>query len=322
VSEVLNDGATVTDIARRHGVARQTVHGWLHRYAAAGLAGLADRTSKPLSGPHQMPPSVEARIVELRRQHPGWEPRTILYWLDKDGVEPSPGRTSVERCLVRHGLVTPQARNRKRSDYKRRERSRAMELWQMDIVGVVRLADGSEAKIVSGIDDHSRCVISAAVVARATAQPVCNALQLAIARHGAPEAILTDNGKVFTARFGPGPGPVLFDRICRDNDVKHSLTAPRSPTTTGKVERWHKTLRAEFLTGKVFGDLADAQNQLDARVQHYNHERCSTTTTSGRTSRSAGSRPTSGSSSPLRPPRRQGSPSRPSRTPRRPGHGG
>jgi len=273
VLEVLNDGATVTDVARRHGVARQTVHGWLRRYAAGGLAGLADATSKPLSCPHQMAPAVEARIVELRRQHPGWGPRTILFWLDKEGLEPVPGRTSVERCLIRHGLVTPQARKRKRSDYKRWERSRAMELWQMDIVGGVALADGSEAKIVSGIDDHSRFVISAAVVARATAQPVCDALQAAIARHGAPEAILTDNGKVFTARFGPGPGPVLFDRICRDNDIKHILTAPRSPTTTGKVERWHKTLRAEFLTGKVFADLAEAQARLDAWVRHYNHER-------------------------------------------------
>ncbi len=184
-----------------------------------------------------------------------------------------PGRTSVERCLVRHGLVTPKARRRKRSDYKRWERARAMELWQLDIVGGARLANGSEAKIVSGIDDHSRFVVSAQVVDRATARPVCDALELAMARHGVPQAILTDNGKVFTARFGPGPGPVLFDRICQDNSVKHLLTAPRSPTTTGKVERWHKTLRAEFLTGKVFESLADAQAQLDGWVQHYNHVR-------------------------------------------------
>jgi transposase InsO family protein len=216
VLEVLNDGAAVLDVARRHGVARQTVHDWLRRYAKGGLAGLADKTSRPLSCPHQMGPVVEAKIIEMRRAHPGWGPRTIVFWLERAGVEPLPGRTSVERCLIRHGLVTPQARKRKRSDYKRWERARAMELWQMDIVGGVRLAEGSEAKIVSGIDDHSRFVISAAVVERATARPVCDALEAAIARHGAPEAILTDNGKVFTARFGPGPGPVLFDRICRD----------------------------------------------------------------------------------------------------------
>ena len=52
----------------------------------------------------------------------------------------------MERCLIRHGLVTPQARQRKRSDYKRWERSRAMELWQMDIVGGVRIVDGSRGE--------------------------------------------------------------------------------------------------------------------------------------------------------------------------------
>ena len=273
VLEVLNDGVSVTDVARRYGVARQTVHEWLGKYASEGLRGLADRSSRPLSCPHQMDPVLEARVVEMRRAHPGWGPRTILFWLGREGIEPLPGRTSVERCLVRHGLVTPQARRRKRSDYKRWERSRAMELWQMDIVGGVRIVDGSEAKIVSGIDDHSRFVVSAHVVARATARPVCDALESAMARHGTPEAVLTDNGKVFTARFGPGPGPVRFDRICTNNGITHILTAPRSPTTTGKIERWHKTLRREFLDGKVFASIADAQTQLDEWVAHYNHER-------------------------------------------------
>jgi hypothetical protein len=148
-----------------------------------------------------------------------------------------------------------------------------MELWQMDIVGGVRLADGSEAKIVSGIDDHSRFCVSAYVVARATARPTCDALAFAMRTHGLPEQILTDNGKVFTGRFGPGTGEVLFDRICRENGIKHILTAPRSPTTTGKVERWHKTLRREFLNGKVFDSIQDAQAQLDAWVRTYNHER-------------------------------------------------
>ena len=89
---------------------------------------------------------------------------------------PVPGRSSIYRCLIRQGLVTPEARKRRREDYKRWERSRSMELWQMDIVGGVMLAGGGEAKIVSGIDDHSRFIISAHVVARATARPTCDAL--------------------------------------------------------------------------------------------------------------------------------------------------
>ena len=277
VLEVL-EGATVTDVARRFGVARQTVHVWLTRYAAHGLAGLADASSKPQSCPHQMVPAIEARIVAMRNEHPDWGPRTILYWLDREGADPLPGRTSIERCLIRHGLVSRTPRRRRRSDYKRWERSKSMELWQMDIVGGVRIVDPdtgevTEAKIVSGIDDHSRFVVSAKVVARATARPVCDALEEALARHGVPDAILTDNGKVFTARFGSGPGPVLFDRICVNNGIKHILTAPRSPTTTGKVERWHRTLREKFLAGRVFSSIEEAQAALDTWVHEYNHDR-------------------------------------------------
>ena len=175
VLEVLNDGATVIDVARRRGVSRQTVHAWLKKYANEGLAGLADGSARPLSCPHQMCPVVEARIVELRREHPGWGPRSIGHQLARDGVEPVPGRSSIYRCLVRHRLITPEARKRKRSDYVRWERSKAMELWQMDIVGGVKIVGQPDAKIVSGIDDHSRFVISARVVARATARPTCTA---------------------------------------------------------------------------------------------------------------------------------------------------
>jgi transposase len=102
VLEVLS-GAAVTGVARRFGVARQTVHVWLRRYAASGLAGLVDVSSRPGSCPHQMAAVVEARVVELRQAHPGWGPRTILHQLGEEGVDPLPGRSSVYRCLVRHG---------------------------------------------------------------------------------------------------------------------------------------------------------------------------------------------------------------------------
>jgi transposase InsO family protein len=271
VMEVL-DGASVTDVATGNGVVRQTVHDWVRRYANHGLAGLADRSSKPESCPHQMAAAVEVRIVELRRAHPAWGQRTILFHLTKEGVEPLPALSSVYRCLVRHGLVEPTKRKRRREDYKRWERSRAMELWQMDIVGRFHLADGTEVSMVSGIDDHSRFCVCARLVARATARPVCDALAFAMRAHGVPDQILTDNGKVFTARFGLGPGPVLFDRICNENGVRHLLTAPYSPTTTGKVERFHRTLRAEFFgpNDYRFATIAEAQAALDVWVVEYN----------------------------------------------------
>ena len=275
VLEVL-EGASVIEVARRYGVTRQTVHEWLRRYASGGgLGGLADRSSRPASCPHQMPAVVAAAAVAMRRAHPAWGPDRIRWQLARDGVEPLPGRSSIYRALVRHGLVDAKKRRRRRADYRRWERSRSMELWQMDVMGRLLLCDGRECKVVTGIDDHSRFVVCAKIVGRATASPVCGALLEALRRHGIPEQILTDNGKVFTARFGLGPGPVMFDKVCNDNGIKHLLTAPYSPTTTGKIERLHKTIRAEFLTehDRKHTTIEDAQTALDAWVLEYNTER-------------------------------------------------
>ncbi len=275
VLEVLA-GATVTDVALRYGVVRQTVHGWLRRYAGeGGLGGLADRSSRPDSCPHQMPAPVEAIVVAMRRAHPAWGPDRIRWQLERDGVSPLPSRSSVYRALRRHGLVEASKRKRRREDYRRWERGRSMELWQMDVMGRAFLADGRECKVVTGIDDHSRFVVCAKVVARATARPVVAALVQALRRHGIPEQVLTDNGKVFTARFGLGPGPVLFDKVCHDNGIKHLLTAPYSPTTTGKIERFHKTLRAEFLLehDRRHASVEELQAAVDVWVEQYNTER-------------------------------------------------
>jgi transposase InsO family protein len=281
VLEVLDEGIAVTEVARRYGVARQTVHQWLARYANdGGLGGLADRSSRPDSCPHQMPAVIEAQIVGIRRGHPGWGPSRILFELERAGADPLPGRSAVYRALVRHNLVEGRKRRRRREDYRRWERSTAMQLWQMDVMGRVFLAGGQEVKVVTGIDDHSRFIVCAKVAVAATARPVCQALAQALARHGIPGQILTDNGKVFTARFGRGPGPVLFDRICADNSIRHILTAPYSPTTTGKVERLHKTMRAEFFTprDRLFATVEELQAALDAWVEDYNtarpHQSC------------------------------------------------
>jgi integrase-like protein len=94
-----------------------------------------------------------------------------------------------------------------------------------------------------------------------------------MARHGVPQEVLTDNAKVFTGRFGHTDVEVLFDRICRENGIDHLLTAPRSPTTTGKIERFHRTLRSEFLTGRIFDDFGAAQADLEEWVGSYSTHR-------------------------------------------------
>ena len=274
VLAVISDGLSICQVAGKVGVSRQTLHAWLARYEAEGLEGLKDRSHRPLSCPHQMPAEVEALVLELRRSRPYWGPRRLVFELDKRDVRPLPSESAVYRALVRAGVIDAGARQRRARKWKRWERSAPMELWQMDVVGGFALADGTSAKALTGIDDHSRMCISAHLMTRERTRAVCDGLRAALGRYGAPEQILTDNGKVFTGRFHHPPVEVLFDAICRQNGVEHLLTAPRSPTTTGKIERFHRSLRAEFLSNrKPFATLKHAQRALDEWVGYYNTTR-------------------------------------------------
>lgn len=274
VLAVISDGLSISQVAEKVGVSRQTLHSWLARYEAQGLEGLVDRSHRPASCPHQMPASVEAALLELRRSRPYWGPRRLVFELAKRRVGPVVSESAAYRALVRAGMIDPALRDRRSRKWKRWERGAPMELWQMDIVGGFPLADGTSAKALTGIDDHSRLCVCATLMARERTRAVCDGLRDALARFGAPEQILTDNGKVFTGRFHHPPVEVLFDAICREHGIEHLLTQPRSPTTTGKIERFHRSLRSEFLSNATpFANLKTAQQALDEWVDDYNTNR-------------------------------------------------
>ena len=282
------DGAEVVEIAARLGVHRTTLHRWVARYLTGQLAGLADRSHRPHSSPRQVAEAVEVMIAEMRREHPRWGSRRIRLemlrkpgpWARHDLVVPS--ERTIDRILHRQGLLRARPRKRPKDSYKRFERPGPMQLWQMDIVGGIRLVSPltgelREAKVVTAVDDHSRYCVIARVVERATGRAVCLALAGALARFGVPEEIITDNGKQFTDRFGrhgARNGEVLFDKICRKNGITHRLTAPAAPNQNGKVERFHGTFRPDFLDiAGPFTSVAEAQAAVDAWVGHYNADR-------------------------------------------------
>ena len=273
VLAVIADGRTVSEVASEWCVCRQTMHRWLARYEGDGLEGLGNRSSRPAHCPHQTPPEVEAMVLEMRRAHPYWGGRRIAFELARKGLEPSPSESAVYRCLVRSAVIDPNSRRRRREHWKRWERAVPMELWQLDVVHGFALSDGTAAKALTGIDDHSRFCVSARLMARERTQAVCDSFSSAMRAYGVPVQVLTDNGKVFTGRFAQPPVEVLFDRICRENGIDHILTQPRSPTTTGKIERFHRSLRIEFNTRQVFRNLKTAQEALDEWVAYYNTQR-------------------------------------------------
>src|SRR5206468_2284955 len=115
---------------------------------------------------------VELSVVEQRYQ--------AVLAVIRDGVKVvevarrfDVSRQAVHRGLKRAGLIDPRARRRRDRKFKRWERGGAMELWQMDVVGGVLLADGRECKVLTGIDDHSRFVVCAGLMLRATSRAVC-----------------------------------------------------------------------------------------------------------------------------------------------------
>jgi hypothetical protein len=223
----------VSQGAEKVGVSRQALHTWLARYEAQGLEGLVNRSHWP----HQMPAAVEAALLELRRSRPYWGPRRLVFELAKRGVVPVPSESAAYRALVRAGMIDAGLRDRRSRKWKRWERAAAMELWQMDVVGGFPLADGTSAKALTGIDDHSRTCVCARLMVRERTRAVCEGLRAALASYGVPEQILTDNGKVFTGRFNHPVVEVLFDRICRENGIDHwwasIRTASRCAPTAG-----------------------------------------------------------------------------------------
>ena len=187
-------GVPLTEVATTVGVHRGTLHRWVARYLVDGLAGLSDRSHRPLSCPHQVNSAVEVTVAEIRREHPRWGAKRIRMELLRKpvaGLE-VPAERTIVRILHRQGLVRARPRRRPRASFTRFERPAPMQLWQIVIVGGVPMVDVRtgelwEAKVVTGVDDHSRFCVIAQVVPRATSRAVCLAFAQALRRFGVPE---------------------------------------------------------------------------------------------------------------------------------------
>ena len=122
VLAVISDGETVTDVAARFGCRVRRVHNWLAKYEAGGLENLGDGSHRPRSCPHQMDAGVGVELAVLRRRHPTWGPRRLVYELAKQDITVS--ESAVYRALVRGNLIDPAARRPRDRKWKRWARGR------------------------------------------------------------------------------------------------------------------------------------------------------------------------------------------------------
>ncbi len=266
--EAERTGLTVTEICRRYGISRQTYYRYRQRYLAEGLAGLADRSRRPLHPANRIPAEVEVRIVEMRRDHPRWGARRIRTELTRAGVE-APAVSTVHQVLVRNGLVAVRPPRRGKAT-KRFEREIANDLWQIDATRVL-LVDDTEVWVVNVLDDHSRYLLASVAGPAATGDLAWDTFEIAASRYGLPRQVLSDNGLIFTGRLHGTE--VAFEVSLKDLGIELINSAPYHPQTLGKLERFHRTLKEWLEDEGPAETLEHLQELLDGFRFHYNRGR-------------------------------------------------
>ena len=272
ITAVVVEGRGVREVARAYNVSPGWVSRLVARFREEGEAAFEPRSRRPKRSPRATPPEV----VELRRRlvaagdDAGAE--TIRWHLDHShGVVVS--AATIQRYLHRAGLVAPQPHKRPRSSYVRFAAELPNETWQSDFTHY-RLTDGSDAEILCWLDDHARFALRVSAHRRVSGTTVLNEFRAAVAHHGVPASTLTDNGMVFTTRFSGGKGGRnAFEAELVRLGVRQKNSRPNHPTTCGKVERFHQTLKRWLDAHARPATIAQLQALLDNFVAHYNHER-------------------------------------------------
>ena len=263
------DGANVRGLCRRFGVSPTTGYKWLERWRVAGESGLREVSRRPRTSPLRSDAATEEAVLSIRAAHPAWGGRKIARRLKDLGHAAPPAPSTVTAILRRHGIELGRFGGGERA-FTRFERAQPNELWQMDFKGHVALSRG-RLHPLTVLDDHSRFAVVLSACADQRTETVRTQLVSAFRRYGLPDTLITDNG----SPWGDGPGSPFtpLGVWLMEHDVKISHSRPYHPQTMGKDERFHRSLKAEVLSGPPFADLAAAGRAFDSWRSVYNTQR-------------------------------------------------
>lgn len=264
----LMEGANVSALCARYGIGRSCAYKLLSRYRAEGLAGLAERSRRPLASPRRSPAAVEAQVLAVRAEHPAWGGRKIARVVERAGTG-TVAASTVTGILRRNGVVLGEHGGGARP-FIRFEHAAPNDLWQMDFKGHVPLARG-RLHPLTVLDDHSRFAVALEACAEETAETVKPRLVKAFRRYGLPRRMAVDNGPPW-GDAGLGAGFTGLGVWLIETGVTLTHSSPRHPQTLGKDERFHRSLAVEALA-KPFADLDKAQDALEAWRHVYNFKR-------------------------------------------------
>lgn len=270
-----HDG-TVSAVARRYRVSRTWVYRLLERWENQGPAGLVPRSRAHHHDPRRVGQDVRDQVIDAHRalKDGGWGAgaASIHDRMLHDGLE-TPSVGTIHSILKSAGLTSHEPGKRPRCSLQRFEADLPNETWQADFTHW-RCRDGTDARIQTWLDDHSRMVLHCKAFASLGANDVLDCFLAACGEYGVPASTLTDNGREYT------PGHERGDRMAHPFTralvllgVEQKNGKPGHPQTQGKIERWHRTLKQWLRRRPQPRDLDELQALLDEFVHAYNHQR-------------------------------------------------
>lgn len=270
---IADGNLNVSRFCEEQGISRSTFYKWRDRYRQEGLAGLEDRSRRPLTAGPRMAGDVENRIVELRKTltEDGLDAGAATIWghLVDEGWDRVPSEASIWRALTRRGFITPQPNKRPRSSYKTFVFERVNECWQIDHYDW-KLADETPVQTVNILDDHSR-VVSSKAFPTVTCENAWEAFVQAAEQWGFPGTVLTDNDLVYNG--SRRNITVTFEANLKALGIRPIASTPHHPQTCGKVERYHQT-EQKWLKARPPAKTIEELNQLLTTFNdYYNHQR-------------------------------------------------
>jgi putative transposase len=269
----LLEGEKMAPLCAEFGISRKTGYKIFDRYKDCGVQALTDRSRRPYRQANRLPAQLEAVIVRLKREYPGWGAPKIREKLRRQSIAPHlPAISTVHAVLDRHGLV--KRRRRRHHATAATFLSQPTEpnaLWCADYKGEFLLGNRRYCYPLTITDFASRYLLACEALSTTQASFAFGVFERAFKEFGLPLAIRTDNGVPFAAPTGLyrlSKLAVWWLRL----GIHLERIAPGHPQQNGRHERMHLTLKREA-TKPAAGNVLQQQARFDAFVDAYNDDR-------------------------------------------------
>jgi len=265
----------VTTFCLEHSISRKSFYELRKRATLLGPAAVLEPLSRrPVTSPTTLSDEVKKQAVDVRSalESSGLDhgPISVHEKMRAMGLDPVPSTASLARIFRQAGVARLEPKKKPRSAWRRFVYPAPNACWQLDATQYV-LSGGRTCVIFQLLDDHSRYALASVVAWGETADAAIAVVDKAIAAHGVPQRLLTDNGVALNPSRRGYTGQLVahLERL----GVQAITGKPYKPTTQGKNERFHQTLFRYLDTRPLADTLEELQGHVDRFDEIYNTER-------------------------------------------------